>query len=158
MILIVPTASVFWQLLKMNQSLLFKAPCRCKKRLFYENRKRGHWNAIFRESVIRNDELSAQNDEPFQSFSYNFAIPDSYGGGTLCRENWLWIYDISDHKSRKFVKRLKDSLNNVDPMSKFESFKDNLTEFSDKTYLGLPYGEVKALFEETLGFAGFNRH
>jgi hypothetical protein len=43
-------------------------------------------------------------------------------------------------------------------MSKFESFKDNLTEFSDKTYLGLPYGEVKALFEETLGFAGFNRH
>ena len=113
---------------------------------------------LFRESVIRYDELSAQNDEPVQSFSYNFAIPDSYGGGTLCRENWLWIYDISDHKSRKFVKRLKDSLNNYDPMSKFESFKDNLTEFSDKTYLGLPYGEVKALFEETLGFAGFNRH
>jgi hypothetical protein len=86
--------------------------------------------------------------------SHSYNIPESKGGGLLCRENWLWLYDISLYRCKQFSRQLNASLKDENPVAKFDFFKESVREFSDKTYVDLPYDKVKTLFQETLGING----
>jgi hypothetical protein len=86
--------------------------------------------------------------------SHSYNIPESKGGGLLCRENWLWLYDISLYRCKQFSRQLNASLKDENPVAKFDFFKEPVREFSDKTYVDLPYDKVKTLFQETLGING----
>ena len=87
--------------------------------------------------------------------NHNYIIPESMGGGLLCRENWLWLYDIPLHRAKKFSAQLKMSINDDSSHAKYDLFKEHTTDFSDKTYIEMPYEQVKALFMETLNHAGY---
>ncbi len=84
-----------------------------------------------------------------------YKIPDAFGGGVLCRDNWLWIHGMSDRSAKSFAKKLKSALGDgSDPHAKLDIFKSSRAEFTDKTYIDMPYAHVKAIFEESLGAGG----
>ena len=87
--------------------------------------------------------------------SHAYNIPDKYGGGVICRDNWLWLYDISLYRAKQFTYKLKSAIGeNDNPVAQFDLFTERPTDFTDRSYVDLPYNQMKALFEETLKTVG----
>lgn len=49
-----------------------------------------------------------KEEEKVKLKDHAYTLPDEYGGGVICRDNWLWLYGISSRQAKAFSSKLKD--------------------------------------------------
>ena len=99
--------------------------------------------------------ISAAEEEKMKLKDHTYTLPDEYGSGVLCGENWLWLHGISLRKAKGFSEKLKDAICAPgDVHARFNMLKSSTQKFSDASKIDMPYKDVKAIFDETLNDGG----
>jgi hypothetical protein len=109
---------------------------------------------VWRNTVSYQEIISANGASEIKLCDHIYRTPESFGGGELCRKNWLWCYGISDHSEKQFAKRFKNSVMTNSAMGEFVRTQPSARVFTESTDLNLPYDALKLVYEETFKYAG----